>query len=77
MKYVINEANALRTLVKEYFSPTVDIELFLLNKFARMPVGSFVTVISLDDNKLLVTKSPAVIDTIIFRVDMKLATTTA
>ena len=74
---VINEANALRTLVYEYLSPTVDSEIFLLNKFERMPVGLFVTVISLYDNELLMTKIPAVAGTIILKVDMKLTTTTA
>ena len=74
---MINEANALRTLVYEYLSPTVDSEIFLLNKFERMPVGLFVTVISLYDNELLMTKIPAVAGTIILKVDMKLTTTTA
>ena len=74
---MINEANALRALVSEYLSPTVDSELFLLNKFARMPVGLFVTVISTDDNELLMTKSPAITDIILFKVDMKLTTTIA
>ena len=74
---MINEANALRTLVYEYLSPTVDSELFLLNKVVRIPVGLFVTVISSDDNELLMTKSPAITDIIIFKVDMKLTSTTA
>ena len=74
---VINEANALRDLINEYLSPTVDTELFLLNKFVRMFVGLFVTVISLDDNDLLITTSPAITDTIIFKVDMKLTIITA
>ena len=74
---VINEANASGSLVNEYLSPTVDSELFLLNKFVRMPVRLFVTEISSDDNELLMTKSPTVADTIIFKVDMKVTTTTA
>ena len=72
-----NEANVLWALINEHLSPKVDSELFLLNKFARMPVGLFVTLIYLDDNELLIAKSPAISDTIIFKVDMKLTTTTA
>ena len=64
---MINESNALRALVNEYLSPTVDSELFLLNKFVRMPVRLFVTEISSDDNELLMTKSPAIADTIIIK----------
>jgi len=74
---VTNEANVLWALINEHLSPKVDSELFLLNKFARMPVGLFVTLIYLDDNELLIAKSPAISDTIIFKVDMKLTTTTA
>ena len=74
---MINEANASRALVNEYVSPTVDSELFLLNKFVRMSIVPFITVIYLDDNELLMTKSPAVTGTIIFKVDMKVTTTTA
>ena len=44
--------------------------------YVRMPVGPFVTVIFLDDNELLMTKSPAVIDTVIVKVDTKLTATT-
>ena len=62
-----NEANVLWALINEHLSPKVDSELFLLNKFARMPVGLFVTVISTDDNELLMTKSPAITDTIIIK----------
>ena len=75
MIYAINEADALRALVNESLSPTVDSELFLLNKFIGMPVGPFVTVISLDDNELLMMKSSTVTDKIIFIVDMKLTLT--
>ena len=39
--------------------------------------GNFVTVISLDDNELFMTKYPLITDTIIFNVDMKLTTTSA
>ena len=60
-----NEANALQALVNKYLPPTVDSELFLLNKFIGMPVGPFVTVIPLDDNELLMTKSASITDTII------------
>ena len=74
---MINESNVLRALVNEYLSLTVDNELFLLNKCVRMPIEPFFTVLSLDDNDLLMTKSPAIFDIIIFKVDMKLTTTTA
>ena len=66
----------LTWLINEYLSPTVDSELFLLNKFVRMSVGPFVRAMFLDDNELLMTKSSAVTDTIIFEVDMKLRPTT-
>ena len=68
---VINEANVLRALVNEYLSSTIGCELFLLNKFVRMAGGHVVTVISLDDNELIITKYPPVTNTIIFKVDMK------
>ena len=72
----MNEANALHALVNEYLSPTVDSELLLLKKFVRVPVGAFVTAISLNDNELhIMTKSPTVTDAIIFKVDRKLITT--
>ena len=71
-----NEANALQALVNKYLPPTVDSELFLLNTFVRMSVGPFVRAMFLDDNELLMTKSSAVTDTIIFEVDMKLRPTT-
>ena len=73
---MIDEVNALRALVNEYLSLTVDSELFILNKFVRMTVGLFTMVISLDDNELLLMKSPIFTDTIIFKVDVKLTTTT-
>ena len=73
---VINEVSALQALVNEYLSPMVDSELFLLKKFVLIPVSPFVIVISLDENELLMTKSLAVTDTIVFKVDMKLITTT-
>ena len=68
---VINEANTLRDLVNEYLSFTVGSEIFLLNKFVRMTGGCFVTVISLVDNELFMTKYPPVSNTIIFNIDMK------
>ena len=76
MIYAINEADALRALVNEYLSPTVDSELFLLNKFVRMPAGSFVTVMYLDYNDLLMTNIPAVTYTFIFKIEMNLTRTT-
>ena len=68
---VIDEAKALRALVNEYLSSTVVSELFLLNKFVWITGGHFVTVISLDDNELIMTKFPPVTNIIIFKVDMK------
>ena len=68
---MINEANVLRTLVNEYVSSTVGSEILLLNKSVRMTAGHFVTVISLDDKELIMTKCPPVIYTIIFNLDMK------
>ena len=72
---VINKANILRALVKEYLSSTIGNEMFLLNKFVRKTGGYFVIVISLDDNELFMTKCPPVTHTIIFNIDMKLITT--
>ena len=74
---LINEANILRALVNDHLSPMVDSELFLLNKFVRMTIEPFTTVISLDDNEILMTKSPTVTDTTIFKVDMNLTPTMA
>ena len=68
---VINDTNALRALVNEYLSSTVGSEMFLWNKFVRVNGGHFVTVTSLDNNKLFITKYPPVTDRIIFNVDMK------
>ena len=74
---VINEANVLPAIVNEDLSPMVDSELFILNKFVRMPIGLFVAVISLNDNEVLITKRPVITDTNIFKVETKLTTTTA
>ena len=74
---VINNANALRSLVNEYALSTVGSELFLLNKFVRMSGGYFVTVISLDDNELFMTKCPPDTDIILFNIDMKLTSKVA
>ena len=61
---VINyEANTLWALVKEYLSSTTGSELLLLNKFVRMTGGHFVTVISLDDDELIMTKYSLVTNT--------------
>ena len=68
---VINDTNALRALVNEYVSSTVGSEMFLWNKFVRVNGGHFVTVTSLDNNELFITKCPPVTDRIIFNVDMK------
>ena len=68
---LINHIKALRALVNEYLSSTVDSEMFLLNKFVRVDGGHFVTVTSLDNNELFMTKCPPVTDRIIFKVDME------
>ena len=68
---VINDTNAFRALVNEHLSSTVGSGIFLWIKFVRTKWGLFVTVASLDDNKLFMTKYPPFIDTIIFKVDMK------
>ena len=68
---VINDTNALRALVNEYLSSTVGSEMFLWNKYVRVNGGHFVTVTSLDNNKLFMKKCPPVTDRIIFNVDMK------
>ena len=68
---VINDTNVLRALANEYLSSTVGSEMFLWNKFVRVNGGHFVTVTSLDNNELFVTKFPLVTDRIIFNVDMK------
>ena len=68
---LINDTNALRALVNEYMSSTVGSEMFLWNKFVRVNGGHFVTVTSLNNNELFITKCPPVTDRIIFNVDMK------
>ena len=73
----IGKANILRTLVNEYFSPSVDSEMFLFNKFELRFAGPTFTVIYLDDNELVMINVPEITSRIIFNVDMKLATTTA
>ena len=67
---VINDTNVLRTLVKEHLSSTVGSEIFLWNKFVRVNGGHFVTVTSLDNDELFMTKCPPVTGRIIFNVDM-------
>ena len=73
----INKANALRALVNEYLSPTVDSEMFLFNKFELRFAGPLLTVLSLDNNELVMINGPAITSRIIFNVDVKLTTTTA
>ena len=55
----------------------VDSEMFLFNKFELRFAGPTFTVISLDDNELVMINVPEITSKIIFNVDMKLATTTA
>ena len=64
-------------LVNEYLSPTVDSEMFLFNKFELRFAGPLFTVLSLDDNELVIVNGPSITSGIIFNVDMKLRTTTA
>ena len=66
---VINDTKALRALVNEYLSSTVDSEIFLLNKFVRVSGGHFVIVTSLDNNELFITKCPPVTNIIIMKVN--------
>ena len=73
----MNKANALRALVNEYFSPTVDSEMFLFNKFELRSAGPTFTVISLDDNELVIMNGPAITSINNFKVDMKLTKTMA
>ena len=68
---MINEAKVLRVLVNEYLSSTAGSELLFLNKFVRMTGGHFVTVISLDDNEIIMTKCPSITIAIFFKVDLK------
>ena len=46
-------------------------ELLPLNKFVRITGAPFVTVISLDDNELIMKTYPLVTNTIILKVDTK------
>ena len=69
---MINDTKALRALVNEYLSSTVDSEMFLVNKFVRVNGEYFVTVTSLDSNEQFMKKCPLVTDGIIFKVDMKM-----
>ena len=62
----ISKANALRA----------DSEMFLFKKFELRFAGPFFTVLSLDDNELVLINSPAITSRINFNVDMKLTTTT-
>ena len=68
---VINDTNALRALVNEYLSSMVGSEMFLWNKFVRVNGGHFVTVTSLVNNELFMTKFPPVTDRTVFNVYMK------
>ena len=68
---MINDTKALQALVNEYLSSKVGSEMFLWNKFVRMNGGHFVTVTSLDNNELFMTKCPPVTNIIIFKVEMK------
>ena len=73
----MNKANALRALVNEYLSPTVDSEMFLFNKFELRFAGPLLTVLSLDNNELVMINVPSITSRIVFNVDMTLTTTMA
>ena len=53
---MISDTNALRTLVKEYLSSTIGSGMLLGLNFVRTKQRHFVTVSSLDDNELFMTK---------------------
>ena len=74
---MICEAKVLRALVNEYLSSATGSELLLLNKFVWITGGHFVTVISLDDNELVIMNGPAITSINNFKVDMKLTKTMA
>ena len=67
----ISDTNALQALVKEYLSPTIGCGMLLCHNFVRTKRGHFVTVSSLDDNELFMTKCPYFSERIIFKVEMK------
>ena len=71
---VIREAKILRALVNEYLSSTTRSELLLLNKFV---CWHLVTVISLSNDELLMTKYWLITNIILFNIDTKLSTTIA
>jgi len=68
---VISDTNALRALVKEYLSSMIGSGMLLCLNFVRTKRRHFVTVSSLDDNKLFMTKCRYFNGRIIFKVDMK------
>ena len=74
---VISEAKLLRALVNEYLPSTIGSELLLLNKCVWTIGRHLVTVTSLGNNELLMTKCQPIANTIIFNTFMKLTATTA
>ena len=68
---VTDDTNALRALVNEYLSSTIGSEILLWNKFVSTKWELFVTVTSLDNNELFMTKGPHFVDTIMFKIYMK------
>ena len=74
---IINDTNAFRALVNEYLSSTGGSGLFLWNKLVQTKRRHFITVSSLNDSELLMTKCRHFKGRIIFNIVMKLTTTTA
>ena len=68
---VISDTNALRALVKEYLSSTIGSGMLLCLNFVRTNRWHFVTVSSLDDNELFMTKCRYFNGIIVLNVDMK------
>ena len=56
----ISKANALRALVNEQLSHTVDSEMFLFNKFELRFAGPLLTILSLDNNELVMINGPVI-----------------
>ena len=67
----ISDTNAFRALVKDNLPSTGGSGLFLWNKFVRTKRRHFITVLSLDDNELFMTKFRYFNYRIIFKVEMK------
>ena len=69
--HAISDTNAFRALIKENLSSTGGSGLFLWNKLVQTKRRHFITVSSLDDNELSMTKCRYFNDRIVFKVDVK------